>query len=200
MEIAAAKAGKSTKVLSQKMATEMLTVQKAPSGLGPMLHGSGHAFYFEHGGSNEGYRCEVMYFPEIGRGAAVMTNSDAGSAVAQEVLYALAAEYHWPEYAPREIERVTLDSATVHAMLGSYTIPGALVGRAMAGALVVSQDGGKLYAEATDVFSKAEVVPLSQTKLLAPSTGIELTLIPGPKGGVTAMEIGGMRLPKKGGK
>jgi len=125
MEIAAAKAGKSTKVLSQKMATEMLTVQKAPSGLGPMLHGSGHAFYFEHGGSNEGYRCEVMYFPEIGRGAAVMTNSDAGSAVAQEVLYALAAEYHWPEYAPREIERVTLDSATVHAMLGSYTIPGA---------------------------------------------------------------------------
>lgn len=200
LEVAAAKAGRSTKVLSQKMATEMLTVQKAPSGLGPMLHGTGHAFYFEHGGANEGFRSQVLYFPETGQGAAVMTNSDAGSAVAQEVLYALAAEYHWPEYAPREIERVVLDSATVHAMVGTYVIPGALVGRALAGELVVSLDGGKLYAEATDVISKVEIVPLSPTKFLAPATSLELTLVPGPKGTVAAMEIGGMRLARKGGK
>ncbi len=198
MEITAARAGKSTKVLSQKMATEMLTVQKAPSGLGPMLHASGRAFYFEHGGSNEGYRCEVMYFPEIGRGAAVMTNSDAGSAVAQEILYALAAEYHWPDYAPREIEPVALDSAAVLALAGAYTLPGALIGRAKGSELVISAEGGKLYAAATDVIPKSEIVSLSPTKLLAPATGLELTVIPGKNGRVAAIDIGGTRLSRKG--
>ena len=198
MEITAARAGKSTKVLSQKMADEMLTVQKAPSGLGPMLHGSGRAFYFEHGGANEGYRCQVMYFPEIGRGAAVMTNSDAGSAVAQEILYALAAEYHWPDYAPREIEPVVLDSAAVAALTGAYALPAALIGRAQGGELVISAEGGKLFAAATDVFQKSEIVALTPTKFLAPATGLEFAAIPGKKGGVAAIDIGGNKLPRKG--
>ena len=66
--------------------------------------------------------------------------------------------------------------------------------------LVVSLEGGKLYAAATDVFAKAEIVPLSPTKFLAPSTGLELSIVPGPKGTVAAMEIGGMRLKRKGAK
>ena len=198
MEITAARAGKSTKVLSQKMATEMLTVQKAPSGLGPMLHGSGHAFYFEHGGANEGYRCMVMYFPEIGRGAAVMTNSDAGSAVAQEILYALASEYRWPDYAPREIEPVALDSMVAIDLVGDYPLPAKLVGGALARTVMIRREGGKLTLEAEGIIPKAELVALSPTKLIAPEGGLEATIDLGKNGKVTGIEIGGTKIAKKG--
>ena len=51
LEIAAARAGRSSTVLSRELATQMLTVQKAPFGLGPSLEGSGTGFHFGHGGS-----------------------------------------------------------------------------------------------------------------------------------------------------
>ena len=198
MEITAARAGKSTKVLSQKMATEMLTVQKAPSGLGPMLHGSGHGFYFEHGGANEGFRCEVLYFPEIGRGAAVMTNSDAGSGVAQEILYALASEYRWPDYAPREIEPVALDSAAVSQLVGEYPIPSAVSGSTTPTSLVIRSEAGALTVEATGLVQKAAVVALAGGKLMAPETGFEFSMIKAKDGRIAGLDIGSAKLTKKG--
>ena len=41
-------------------------MQKEPAGLGPVLHGAGGALYFEHGGSNEDYSCQVIYVPQLG--------------------------------------------------------------------------------------------------------------------------------------
>ena len=74
----------------------------------------------------------------------------------------------------------------------------ALIGRAQGGELVISTEGGKLFAAATDVFQKSEIVALTPTKFLAPATGLEFTAIPGKKGGVAAIDIGGNKLPRKG--
>ena len=53
--IADARAGRSTALLSQTMAAQMLTAQKGEIGLGPFVGGSGRNFHFGHGGANEGF-------------------------------------------------------------------------------------------------------------------------------------------------
>ena len=66
-----------------------------------MVHNSNDAMYFEHGGSNEGYRCFVVYFPALRRGAAIMTNGEGGSFVYRPLLAAIAKAYDWPDFKPR---------------------------------------------------------------------------------------------------
>jgi CubicO group peptidase (beta-lactamase class C family) len=197
MEVTAARAGASTKVLSQNIATAMLTVQKEPSGLGPLLHNTGRAFYFEHGGANEGYRCQVMYYPETGQGAAIMTNSDAGDALAREVLFALAAEYKWAQYGPREIEVVPFDSATLQTILGDYPVPQEVVGGTTPTSLQMRLEGNKLTAEVPGVVPKVEMVQIADARLIAPETGMEMTLVRGAGGRVDGIDIGPAVLRKK---
>jgi CubicO group peptidase (beta-lactamase class C family) len=143
LAIAAARAGRDTTLLSQAMATRMLTVEKGQFGLGPALNGSGQGFNFGHGGSNEGFRSQVIYFPETGQGAAVMTNGDAGSELIGELLYAVAAEYRWPDYGPKEIVVVTVDSVALARLTGEYVVT---VEKQQV-PLTVAIEGGELLAK-----------------------------------------------------
>lgn len=197
MEVTAARAGTSTRILTQKTATAMLTMQKEPSGLGPLLHGTGKGFYFEHGGANEGYRCSVMYFPETGKGAAVMTNSDAGDALAREVLYAIAAEYQWLDYGPREVEPIALDSVTLQQLVGEYPVPQAVVGGTTPVSQVMTVEGGKLYAEVAGFVPRVEMVLVKGDRLLAPETGFEVELSRDKAGAIDGINIGPAVLRRK---
>lgn len=190
-EIAWARVGKSKDVLNRKSATEMLTVQKEPSGLGPMLHGSGRAFYFEHGGANEGYRAQVMYFPELEKGAAVMTNSDAGGALAQEILYALAAEYAWPDYAPRTIRTVAMGGPALDAFTGVY-----MLGGATPLSVTVSREGDKLFLEEPRFLPRSEVLFLGEDRVIAPESGLEGSFGRDAAGKVDRLMIAGNTLKK----
>ncbi len=49
------------------MAKEMLTVQKAPTGLGPWVEGTGRQFRFGHGGDNAGFHADLIYLPNSAR-------------------------------------------------------------------------------------------------------------------------------------
>jgi CubicO group peptidase (beta-lactamase class C family) len=122
LAIAAARAGADTTLLPRAMADQMLTVQKGSFGIGPSLEGSGRSFRFGHGGSNEGFRSDLVYYPEAGVGAAIMVNSDRGDDLQQELLYAIAAEYDWPDYAPKKIREVARDSASLAPYTGTYTL------------------------------------------------------------------------------
>ena len=44
----------------------------------------------------------LFAYREGGRGAIVMTNGDRGSALANEILRAISAEYGWPDYRVQE--------------------------------------------------------------------------------------------------
>jgi len=111
--------GKSNKILSQRMVREMLTRQYDDWwGLGFALESPGHKTKFAHAGENEGYRCELEVYTEMGPGFAVMTNSDGGKPLIQELLRAVAKEYSWPDFQPLERAVAKIDPAILGATPG----------------------------------------------------------------------------------
>ena len=108
-------------VLSPDMARQMLDPRESGHGLGPAV-GEGRE-YFGHGGSNEGFRCQLVVFMD-GRGAAVMTNSDNGSSLAREVLATLADEYDWPAYGATERAVADIDQSVYAELAGRYILEG----------------------------------------------------------------------------
>jgi CubicO group peptidase (beta-lactamase class C family) len=84
------------RVLSRDIAVQMVTPQAGRMGLGIMTEGSGYGMRVKHGGSNQGFRMELVGVLGPGQGAVVMTNSDGGGRLIQDILQAVAAEYAWP--------------------------------------------------------------------------------------------------------
>jgi CubicO group peptidase (beta-lactamase class C family) len=81
IELQLAVQGRSSRVLQQSMAREMIT----PVGVGPYAVGfgilkQGEGWYFTHGGSNWGFQCDLTAHINKGYGAVIMTNGDSGSA------------------------------------------------------------------------------------------------------------------------
>lgn len=84
------------KLLSSALAREMVT----PVGVGPYAVGlgvemRGEGWYFGHGGSNWGFRADVVGHLRNGYGVVVMTNSDAGGLLIREIEHRVAAAYSW---------------------------------------------------------------------------------------------------------
>jgi CubicO group peptidase (beta-lactamase class C family) len=96
IEVQRALAGAKGQVLSQAMAREMVT----PIGVGGFAVGLGiekraEGWYFSHGGSNWGFRCNLVAHVRKGYGVVVMTNSDSGGAILGEIESRVAAAYGW---------------------------------------------------------------------------------------------------------
>jgi hypothetical protein len=100
----------------------MLTPQKENDALGLFTYGSGPAQRFGHDGANAGYQA-MMMFTLDGKGFVIMTNSDNGSRVAQELAYSIATEYQWKDYGPRVRSTVDVPRATLMTYTGRYQIP-----------------------------------------------------------------------------
>lgn len=86
--------GRSDTLLPQHLARLMLTRQIDDFGLGLYLPSDG-IFRFQHGGANAGYRCHMVLSVEIPDGVVIMTNSDSGEQVINEVFQAIAHAYGW---------------------------------------------------------------------------------------------------------
>jgi CubicO group peptidase (beta-lactamase class C family) len=91
-------AGKSDRVLSRRMARQMLTEQKDHDGLGVFLEGSGPALRFGHGGRDEGFDARLIAYAGTGQGAAIMINANDNSRMISRILESIAREYQWPDY------------------------------------------------------------------------------------------------------
>jgi CubicO group peptidase (beta-lactamase class C family) len=102
IEIQKSREGRSNRVLSREMTNQMLTRQIDGAGLGLMLGGTDQAPRFSHGGADDGFQAFLIGTLDSGKGAVVMTNSDNGISLAQEILLSIAAEYGWPDYKPKE--------------------------------------------------------------------------------------------------
>jgi CubicO group peptidase (beta-lactamase class C family) len=94
IEIANSKDGKSNKILSQKMTTEMLTPVLGEAGLGFFMDLKNPG-QFGHGGADEGFQAILTMNYETGNGVVVMTDSDHGIFVAGEVVRAVAKDFGW---------------------------------------------------------------------------------------------------------
>jgi CubicO group peptidase (beta-lactamase class C family) len=109
-------------VLTPSMSAEMLRPGLNGWGLGPRLEDSGPDLLFGHGGANEGFRGGFIVYPRRGLGAVVMTNGDTGEPLVQEILYAIAAAYEWPGYAPRSVRSRALTSDEARQYVGDYRL------------------------------------------------------------------------------
>jgi CubicO group peptidase (beta-lactamase class C family) len=191
MAITAARAGEPGGILPIPLAMEMLTPHFGGFGLGPALGGEGRGFHFGHGGANEGFRCEFIYFPGLGRGAAVMTNGDGGSALAREILLAVAADYGWPDYGPREIDAVQMDAATLDAYVGEFGTDQPLV------TLFVTREGTALFAESPGNLEKEEIVFPGESRAIGLASGTAFSFTAGADGRVQGVEAAGLTLTRR---
>lgn len=124
IEIQQSLRGGSNKVLSTEMTKQFLTRQLRSMGLGIVVSGTGDALRFEHGGANEGFRCNLVAYAAGGRGCVIMTNGDRGGELMMEIQRAIAAEYGWPDYRPVARRSVAVEPQALAEYAGSYRVPG----------------------------------------------------------------------------
>ncbi len=142
MEVQRAQAGKS-KLLTQATARSMLTAGRGGWGLGVQLVGAGDSLRFMHGGVNEGFQGAFVGYVGSGRGVVVMTNSDAGMTIANEIIDAVGREYDWPGLRSRnERVEIALDSAQLGRFVGTYRLDANVT-------IKIAQLGNRLTAQAT---------------------------------------------------
>jgi len=159
----------------------MLTPGRGDWGLGLALTGSGRASRFRHGGVNEGFQATLIAYRETGQGAVVMTNSDSGGALVEEILLGIAKEYGWPDYAPKEKALANVHPDVYDLYTGAYELTPDV-------AVTVSREAQTLVAEAQG--SRYELLPESETSFFT-LTGLEIRFVRDAAGRVTHLVVNG---------
>ncbi|MBW1792487.1 MAG: serine hydrolase [Deltaproteobacteria bacterium] len=182
IEIQLSLKNKSNKVLSQELMDEMLSPFVTPTvGLGLSLQKKGNAVYFNHGGANEGFRCYLIAHKNKGYGAAIMTNSDNGGALYTEILRSIAAEYHWENFLPEEVEIIELATERMEDYKGRYLIN-------LDEVMTVTTDKGSLFLEGI-LDRKVEVFPVAENEFVGPEVGAMFTFVLDNKGTAIGLKI-----------
>lgn len=96
IDVARAWRGDEGRLLSPDMAREALTPQHDDMGLGFVVRADGAHVQFAHSGGNTGYFAHFEMLADTGDGIVLMTNSDAGQALASLLIAGVAESYDWP--------------------------------------------------------------------------------------------------------
>lgn len=126
IEVITSTKGHSNEILSHKMIQEMLQAQGGYGtwgfGMGFLRAGEGSTAHVTIGGSNQGYRSNMVAFLETGQGAVVMTNGEGGEDLSNEVLRSIAHIYRWPALGPIEKTVVDVDPLALEQFVGDYIL------------------------------------------------------------------------------
>lgn len=179
IEIQKSKSGKSNKILSVEMVNEMLTPQIGGWGLGLELRGKNQSARFGHGGGNEGYRCLMVAYSDSGQGAVLMTNSDNGDALVEEIMRSIAKEYGWFEYLPKEKIIVSVDRKILDDYAGQYQIAPNYF-------LTITNENGKLFSQMTGQ-AKSELFAESESNYFLKVSETEIRFVKNTQEAVTGL-------------
>lgn len=114
--------GRPKRLLSPESARAMLTPQFRNRGFGFLVDGSGNDVRFSARGRTSGFSGLAVFYPARGQGLIVLTNSDNGGLLADEIVRAVSAAYGWPDYKPEERPLFRLDPSTYAQYVGRYEI------------------------------------------------------------------------------
>ncbi len=184
IEIQRGQAGRSTTVLSPTMTREMLAPQADPrQGLGINMKGAGRSLRFWHDGWNEGFNGDLVAYPELGRGAVVLINSNHGYrwGLVGEILRAIAYEYGWPEYLPQNRRVAPINSHIHSTYVGAYEPQQGVK-------WVVSDVDQTLFLQLNDQ-APIQLYPKSDTMFFAQEVNIEVTFTKTEDGMVTGVRL-----------
>lgn len=121
LEVQQAGAGKG-KILSRAMTSTMLTRGLGEYGLGFFVEELSDRTSFSHSGGTEGFRAHLYGYTPSGQGVVIMTNSDNGMALIEEIMRSVSAEYGWPEFKVVEKSVVPGDAAVNKQLAGDYRL------------------------------------------------------------------------------
>ena len=175
--------GKTGKVLTPEMARQMLSKQIASYGLGFNVGDSKGVGRFSHGGSNEGFTCILVANVDTGQGAVVMTNSDNGPALFNEILRAISQEYNWPDNRPQERATAAVEPATLASYAGRYDADGTPV--------TISLQSDQLLIQAAPLGPSAiRLYPYAEDRFfVTESAEFQVRFVKDSKGNVTELQV-----------
>lgn len=122
--VQAARRGHAGGVVSKEAATLMTTKVTEQTGLGFFI---AKDRYFEHGGSNEGFVGRLVAHRDDGYGAVILTNSDNGGPLMDEIFRAIAGEYGWEGWLPEPVKEVRVAPTALEEYVGRYQVGGDMI-------------------------------------------------------------------------
>ena len=188
IELQKVAAGNSNKVMTAAIAQDMLRRQMGDWGLGVGVLGDGAATRFSHGGANEGFRAFWVGYRDQPSGVVVMTNSDAGNALANDIVRTIAREYGFAGLLPVERTLGTANPATYVDFAGSYDVPDG------APPLIVMADDGRLFrSTGPRPNQRLELLPESADTFFALTSDVRIRFVRDAAGTVVEaiLESGG---------
>ncbi len=121
-DILASATGTPGKLLSPVWARVLLSPQVENFGFGFLAEGRGDDVVYTLRAKTLGYACAMVLYPAKGQGAVIMTNSDNGALLIQEILCALSDAYKWPHFKPEEKPVLRLAPETYAGFEGRYEV------------------------------------------------------------------------------
>lgn len=112
-------------------------------------------------------KCILIFWPETGQGAAIMSNGNGGGTLNMEIIRSVSEEYAWDNFQIREKELVDIPAEDLLAFAGTYKPkPGAKFeiiveeGRIFIDNFYVPPEGRKqleIFPESEDTFFATEI-------------------------------------------
>jgi hypothetical protein len=139
--------------------------------------------YFQHGGSNLGFKCNFFAHREAGYGVVIMTNGEHGAALGQEVFNAVAHADGWAGFSFAEVPALAESAEEARAAAGRYALPGP-------GTLELREADGHLLARHYPG-PEHPLLRVATETWLDPETGRRFAIERGEGGLVEALEFSG---------
>lgn len=167
-------------VLNTATVQQMVTPGLGDWGLGLAIGGKPDHRYFWHGGGNAGYQCIMTAYEGEGDGAVVMTNGNRGYPLANDIIRTIAREYRWPDWGPRIVHTVPVDSAILKHYVGTYKMNPWF-------SFAVTLRHGKLFIQGTHQ-PNLELWPESNTRFTF-VVDVDVEFVRDTNGDVTGMNV-----------
>ncbi len=185
IEVSRAWRGEGELLISKQLARAFLTPQVENEGLGIYLQGEGPTLAARHGGAMTGFTAQLVFYPEVGKGVALMVNSEGEGAqlLALELIASIANEYAWPGYPVRR----TLATATPQQLDELVGVYGADFSRNFTFSVIV-KDGVAIGQ--VNQYSPYEMLPTTEPDLFVqPRESLEIVFRRAGDGRVTGVEL-----------